>query len=94
MGPQAGILMGSEAADRPAAMDALRQHLQRTIDRMTEKRAAFPGIFHSGKDLTQRLFALRQFSQNLSRLSCLVPGVKARMIPAPPFDLFNNEKSS
>ncbi|MBM05656.1 MAG: GntR family transcriptional regulator, partial [Oceanibulbus sp.] len=39
------ILDGIEAGDAPAAMEALRQHLQRTVDRMTEKRAAFPEYF-------------------------------------------------
>jgi len=39
------ILDGIEANDAESAMDALRQHLQRTVDRMTEKRAAFPEYF-------------------------------------------------
>lgn len=39
------ILDGIEAKDPETAMDALRQHLQRTVDRMTRKRAAFPEYF-------------------------------------------------
>lgn len=39
------ILDGIEAQDAEAAMTALRQHLQRTVDRMSEKRAAFPEYF-------------------------------------------------
>lgn len=39
------ILEGIEAGEADKAMDALRQHLQRTVDRMTEKRAAFPEYF-------------------------------------------------
>ncbi len=39
------ILDGIEAKDAQSAMDALRQHLQRTVDRMAEKRAAFPEYF-------------------------------------------------
>lgn len=39
------ILDGIEARDAARAMDALRQHLQRTVDRMSEKQAAFPEYF-------------------------------------------------
>lgn len=39
------ILDGIEAKDAQSAMEALRQHLQRTVDRMAEKRAAFPEYF-------------------------------------------------
>lgn len=39
------ILDGIEAADADRAMDALRRHLQRTVDRMADKRAAFPDYF-------------------------------------------------
>jgi len=45
IGGHSRILDGIEAGDAPAAMEALRQHLQRTVDRMTEKRAAFPEYF-------------------------------------------------
>lgn len=44
------ILNGIEAADADAAVDALRRHLQRTVDRMAEKRAAFPDYFASEKE--------------------------------------------
>ena len=39
------ILDGIEAGDVERAMDALRRHLQRTVNRMAEKRAAFPEYF-------------------------------------------------
>ena len=41
----AQVIDGIEAGDAPRAMDALRRHLQRTVDRIAEKRAAFPDYF-------------------------------------------------
>lgn len=41
------ILNGIEASDAHDAVDALRRHLQRTVSRMAEKQAAFPGYFAS-----------------------------------------------
>lgn len=41
------ILNGIEALDATSAVDALRRHLQRTVNRMAEKQAAFPGYFAS-----------------------------------------------
>ncbi len=39
------VVDGIEAGDAARAMDALRRHLQRTVDRIAEKRAAFPDYF-------------------------------------------------
>ncbi len=39
------ILNGIEASDPTQAIDALRRHLQRTVNRMAEKQAAFPEYF-------------------------------------------------
>jgi|TARA_R110000765_G_scaffold307071_4_gene400904 DNA-binding GntR family transcriptional regulator len=39
------VVDGIEAGDAARAMDALRRHLQRTVDRIAEKRAAFPEFF-------------------------------------------------
>lgn len=44
------ILNGIEAADADGAVDALRRHLQRTVNRMAEKRAAFPDYFAPEKE--------------------------------------------
>ncbi|MGJ8546193.1 MAG: GntR family transcriptional regulator [Sulfitobacter sp.] len=43
------ILDGIEAGDAAVATDALRRHLQRTVNRIAEKRAAFPGYFEPEK---------------------------------------------
>ncbi len=39
------ILDGVESGNAGGAMEALRRHLQRTVDRIAEKRAAFPDYF-------------------------------------------------
>lgn len=39
------VLDGIDAGDPDAAMAAMRCHLQRTVDRISEKRAAFPNYF-------------------------------------------------
>lgn len=44
------ILNGIEASDVVGTIDALRCHLQRTVNRMAEKQAAFPDYFASEKD--------------------------------------------
>ncbi len=43
------ILDGIEARDKTRAIDALRRHLKRTVDRIAEKRAAFPDYFEPEK---------------------------------------------
>ena len=43
------VLDAIDAHDPEAAMTAMRQHLQRTVNRITEKRAAFPDYFASDK---------------------------------------------
>ncbi len=48
IGGHTEILDGIAAGAPGRAMDALRRHLNRTVDRMTEKRAAFPDYFASG----------------------------------------------
>jgi len=50
IGGHSEILDGIEARDAERAIDALRRHLQRTLNRMVEKRAAFPGYFAPGTD--------------------------------------------
>ncbi|MCA0920856.1 GntR family transcriptional regulator [Pseudooceanicola nanhaiensis] len=45
LGGHADILDGIAARDVSAATTALRAHLQRTVDRITEKRAAYPEYF-------------------------------------------------
>jgi len=67
-----------------------RQHLQRTVDRMTEKKTGgFPGIF-TPEDLNSAVVALRHSANYRGFL--VGAGVKADDPRAPPFDLFQTTK--